>query len=173
MPVNRRQLLKAGAIGAVWLLSQGLGAVFAGHAGSPQNNVVTDVSSNNGVILHYDGTGDSADLSRSIESLSRGKPLFVMYYATWCGPCKTMTRNFETLVAGRNGGFTVLKVDVDRFPGLANAAGIRATPTTRVFLDGNEAASRIFGPSSVEALDGILQRLQPQRRPDTTPSLSA
>ena len=54
------------------------------------------------------------------------------FYATWCGPCKTMMPTIERL--SENAPFKVEKVNVDENPDLASQYGIRGIPTL-IFVD--------------------------------------
>ena len=57
------------------------------------------------------------------------------FYATWCGPCKTLTpRLIKTVKAQRN---VILKtVDVDAFPSIAEALRVNSLPTVMMLWEG-------------------------------------
>jgi putative thioredoxin len=59
-------------------------------------------------------------------------PVLVDFWATWCGPCKTMGPILEKLAGEYNGAFELAKVDVDKEPQISAAFQIRSVPT--VFL---------------------------------------
>ena len=57
------------------------------------------------------------------------KPCIVDFYATWCGPCKTIAPILEELATKYKGQIYIYEVDVDAEPELANAFGIQSIPT--------------------------------------------
>ena len=59
-------------------------------------------------------------------------PVLVDFWATWCGPCKSLGPILEKLAGEYHGGFELAKVDVDKEQQIAAAFQIRSVPT--VFL---------------------------------------
>lgn len=57
------------------------------------------------------------------------KPAIVDFYATWCGPCKTLAPMLEELAKEYDGKIYVYKIDVDKESELAGAFGIQSIPT--------------------------------------------
>ena len=57
------------------------------------------------------------------------KPCIVDFYATWCGPCKTIAPILDELAGKYKGQIYIYEVDVDAEPELAGAFGIQSIPT--------------------------------------------
>ena len=67
-------------------------------------------------------------------------PVFVDFYADWCGPCKMMAPAVDALAAKYMGRALVAKLDTDRAQRTSQQFGIRGIPTSIVFAGGKEVA---------------------------------
>lgn len=67
---------------------------------------------------------------------SREVPVIVDFWATWCGPCKTLGPMLESAVTAAKGKVRMVKVDVDQNQRIAAQLRIQSIPTVYAFWQG-------------------------------------
>jgi len=85
------------------------------------------------------------------------KPVFVDFWAEWCGPCRMLGPTFERLADKFGEKITFAKVNVDDLPDIANKFGIRSIPTL-LLLQGGNVKEKLVGLCSEQELAQILSR---------------
>ena len=58
--------------------------------------------------------GDQTTFMADVLEASREIPVLVDFWATWCGPCKTLTPMLEKVVRAQGGRVRLVKIDVDK-----------------------------------------------------------
>jgi len=85
--------------------------------------------------------GTEASFMADVIEGSREVPVIVDFWATWCGPCKTLGPMLETAVKAAKGKVRMVKIDVDKEQRLAGALAqqglpLQSIPTVVAFFDG-------------------------------------
>jgi len=79
------------------------------------------------------------------EAKRTGKPLFVDFYADWCGPCKLLDKAYDEAAFKKEASrYILVKVDVDKHPDWALKYNASSLPTM-AFLNsrGKEVGRKI------------------------------
>ena len=81
---------------------------------------------------------DGTEASFLVDVIEQSKtvPVIVDFWATWCGPCKTLTPALEAAVVAAKGRVKLVKIDVDKAQGLSGQLGIQSIPTVYAFWQG-------------------------------------
>lgn len=96
-------------------------------------------------------------MSTFAELIQSEKPVLVDFYAEWCGPCKMMAPILKEVKHSVGDGVTILKLDVDKNPQVANAFQIQGVPTLILFHKG-EIKWRQSGVVPAPQLRQLLQQ---------------
>jgi len=85
------------------------------------------------------------------------KPVFVDFWAAWCGPCHMVAPTFEKLAETYGNEITFAKVNVDELPEVANRFAIRSIPTLVLLREG-KVLERLVGVLPYYELARLLDR---------------
>ena len=83
--------------------------------------------------------------------------MLVDLWAEWCGPCRQVSPALAQLARERAGKVKLVKVDVDRAPGLSARYDVQAIPTLIVLRQG-EVIARQIGAAPANILREWLDR---------------
>ncbi len=85
------------------------------------------------------------------------KPVFLDFWASWCGPCRMLGPIFERLADQYTDKVTFAKVNVDDVPEIANKFSIRSIPTL-ILMQGGSVVETLVGMRSEQELTQLLNR---------------
>ncbi|NOJ29602.1 MAG: thioredoxin [Nitrososphaeraceae archaeon] len=83
-------------------------------------------------------------------------PVFVDFWAEWCGPCRMVGPAVEQLSKTLQGKVKVVKVNVDENQEIAIQYGIQSIPSLLLFKDGKEIA-RTIGAAPKESYQKFIE----------------
>ncbi|MCC6546954.1 thioredoxin [Candidatus Sumerlaeota bacterium] len=75
--------------------------------------------------------------------LQSDQPVFVDFWAAWCGPCRAIAPLVEELAKEFDGKAKVVKVDIDEAGDIAGRYGVTSIPTLMVFKGGQPVEQQV------------------------------
>lgn len=93
-----------------------------------------------------------------VESIEKPEILFIDWWASWCGPCRSFAPVFEA-AAKRHPNVTFAKIDTEAQQELATEFRIRSIPTLMAFRDGILLFSQP-GALPASALEELVEKIR-------------
>ncbi len=93
------------------------------------------------------------------EIINSNQLTLVDFYATWCGPCRTMHPVLEQLKEQLGEHIRIIKLDVDKNQNLSMSYRVQSVPTLMLFRHG-EILWRQSGAMSLNDLKSLISQYQ-------------
>ncbi len=97
------------------------------------------------------------DKNFSLEVLQSNLPVLVDFWATWCGPCKSIAPIIDELAKEYTGKVKVAKLNVDENPATPSQYGVRGIPTLILFK-GGKILEQVVGAVPKTRLVSIIEK---------------
>jgi thioredoxin 1 len=92
--------------------------------------------------------------------IANEKPILVDFFATWCGPCQTLTPILKQVKDTLGERITVIKIDVDKNQELASKLQVRGVPTMMLYQNGNQLWRQSGVLSKEEIIKIVLEKIK-------------
>jgi thioredoxin 1 len=95
----------------------------------------------------------------SFEGIIRSQtPVLVDFFATWCGPCKTMSPILQDFARQMGDRVRVIKIDVDKNQAVASKFNVQSIPTLILFQN-SQIKWRHTGVAQKKQLEQVINGL--------------
>ncbi len=92
-----------------------------------------------------------------IDVMNSEVPVFVDFWAEWCGPCRMVSPVVEELSNDYDGKIKFVKVNVDEANELASKYNIFSIPTLAIFNKGQLVTQQV-GAASKESYKNMIEK---------------
>jgi len=93
-----------------------------------------------------------------IDVVGSSVPVFVDFWAEWCGPCRMVGPVVEELADDYDGKIKFVKVNVDDANELASKYNVFSIPTLMIFNNGEVVAQQV-GAASKDSYKNMIDRV--------------
>src|SRR3990172_3223086 len=97
------------------------------------------------------------DKNFAAEVLNSEVPVLVDFWATWCGPCRSISPIVEELATEFTGRVKITKLNVDENPAIPSQYGVRGIPTLILFK-GGKILDQIVGAVPKARLKTMIEK---------------
>jgi thioredoxin 1 len=103
-------------------------------------------------------TFEITDANFQSEVMKSSLPVLVDFWATWCGPCKTIAPHLEAIASAYTGQLRVGKCDIDKNPMVPTQFEVRSIPTLLLFKNG-QVAGQLVGAVPRARIEDLVSKI--------------
>ena len=108
-------------------------------------------------MVNESGLVQVSDKNFASEVLNSDLPVLVEFWATWCGPCRSISPIVEQLATEFSGKVKVTKLNVEESPATPSQYGVRGIPTLILFK-GGKILDQIVGAVPKARLKALIEK---------------
>ncbi len=109
-----------------------------------------------GPVHNMGDVPEATDDNFAEEVLDSDLPGLVDFWAEWCGPCKMVSKEVESVADELSGRLKVVKLDIDSNPTTTSNYGVLSIPSLLLFVDGEEK-TRVVGARPSNAIKSAIE----------------
>ena len=94
-----------------------------------------------------------------IDVVNSDKPVFVDFWAEWCGPCKQIGPTLEEISNEMSDQIIIAKHNIDNEPNTPTKFGVRGIPTMLLFKEGELKATKVGATTKSNIVSWIKENI--------------
>jgi thioredoxin 1 len=103
-------------------------------------------------------TFEVTDANFQAEVSQSSTPVLVDFWATWCGPCRTIAPHLEAIAQAYAGKIRIGKCDIDHNQMVPTQFEIRSIPTLLLFKNG-QVAGQLVGAVPRARIEDLVSKV--------------
>jgi|TARA_B100000959_G_scaffold283781_1_gene353541 thioredoxin 1 len=101
----------------------------------------------------------STDENFEKDVLKNKKPVLMDFWASWCGPCLSLSKILEEIAEEMKDQIVIAKHNIDDHPNQPSRYGVRSIPTMILFKNGELAGTKVGVTTKSNILDFIKKNI--------------